>query len=94
MSVDYIADDSRTLKINIVLNSKKFERNLNLFETISFFFRRRSASTNIDARVRLRIINSGEICTEHFVIANFLTERMRHKAINTPRLYYCFFLIQ
>lgn len=54
----------------------------------------RGASGKLDARRCLRIINSDEICTEHLVIANFAVQRMRSATINTPRLYYCFFLIQ
>lgn len=49
------------------------------------------ANAKIDARDCLRIINSGEICTEHFVIANFATRACAlPRSIPRP-LCYCFF---
>lgn len=54
--------------------------NLNLFSYNLSCSHTLRANAKIDARDCLRIINSGEICTEHFVIANFAS-----RACASPR---------
>lgn len=65
--------------------------NLNLFSYKLSRSRTVHADAKSDARDGLRIINSGEICTEHFVIANFATRACALPRSIPPTLCYCFF---